>query len=66
MPFDEGLQLEVRVPHLDSQSFCFVRPRNHTTVIVGEDNDGTSVEVGPEHPLTGDEEIVAIGETEHG
>ena len=66
MSFDERLQLEIGVPHLDADPFRFVRPRNHTTVIVREDNDRPPVEVGSEHPLAGDKEVVAIGETEHG
>ena len=65
VPFDKRLQLEVRMPHLDAEPFRLIRTRNHTSVIVGEDNDGFPVEVGSEHPLTGDEEVVAIGESEH-
>ena len=65
MPFDERLELEIRMPHLDTQLFGLIRSRNHATVIVGEDDDGTPVERWIEHPLAGDEEVVAIGETEH-
>ena len=53
------------MPHLDSEPLGLIRPRNHTPVVVRQDDDRPPVEIGPERPFTGDEEVVAIGETVH-
>jgi len=65
VPLDKRLQLEERMSHLDAEPLGLVRPRNHAPVVVRQNDDGPPVEIGPEHPLTGDEEVVAIGETVH-
>ena len=62
---DEGLQLEVGVSHLDAESFRLIRTRNHASVVVRQNDDWLPVELRPEHPLTGDEKVVAISETVH-
>ena len=57
--------LEERGSHLDAQRLCLVTSRHSTAVIVGEHNDWFSLKIGSKNPLTGSEEIIAVGKGKH-
>ena len=59
------LDLEERIAHLDTQGLGLVGPRHGTTVVIAQHNNRFSYQVGPENPLAGSEEIVAVGQGEH-
>ena len=61
----KALYLEVRVAHLDSESFRFIATRYGTAVIVGKHNDRLALQVWSEHPFAGGKEVVAVGKGEH-
>jgi len=52
--------------HCDAQGLGFVAARYGTPVVVGQNNDRTSVQARVEYPFTTDEEIIAIGQRIHG
>ena len=52
--------------HCDAQGLGFIAARYGTPVVVGQNDDRTSVQVRVEYPFTTDEEIVAVGQRIHG
>ena len=44
---------------------CFTGNKSHAAVVVREHHDGASHEVGPEDPLAGGIEVIAVGKGEH-
>ena len=65
MLFDQVTDLEEGSAHLDAESFRFIASRNGAAVIVRQNNDGFSLQVGSEDPLAGSEEVVAVGKCKH-
>jgi hypothetical protein len=59
------LYLKKRLSHLYPDGLRLVTARHYTAVVVTEYNDGTTVERWVEYPLTRNEEIVAVAESEH-
>ena len=60
------LQLEIRRSHRDAESLELVRSGDATSVIVGEDGNGTAYETAVEYAFAGDEEVVAVDKADHG
>ena len=52
-------------PHPDAESLGLIASRNSTPIIVREDNDRFPLQFGPEHPLTGSKEVIAVGKGKH-
>ena len=59
------LQLEVREACLDAEFLGLVGAGDDAAVVVGEDDDGFAVEVGPEDPLAGHVAVVAVDDAVH-
>ena len=60
------LQLEIRRSHRNAESLELVGAGNAASIVVGEDGNGTAYETAVEHPLAGNEEVIAVNETYHG
>jgi hypothetical protein len=56
--------LELGVSHFYAEGLGFRRAGHGATVIVGEHNDWNAFEVGPEHTLAGNVEVVAVDQPE--
>ena len=65
MLFDQMTYLEEGSTHLYADGLCFIASRNGAAVIVRQNNDGFSLQVGSEDPLAGSEEVVAVGKCKH-
>ena len=57
---NKGLNLKHRLSHLDAKRLGLVAPGNNAAVVQRQDHGGAAFERGPEHPLAGDEEVIAI------
>ena len=66
VPLDEVPGLERRLRHLDPERLGLVAPRDDAAVVRRQDNGGTAFERWTEHPLAGDEEVVAIDQRING
>lgn len=64
-PLDERPHLVEGLPHADAEGFGLVRAGDDAAVVVREHHDGASHEVGPEDPLAGGIEVIAVGKGEH-
>ena len=65
VPFDDILDLEIRVAHLDAERLGFVGAGHRASVVVRQHDDRFPVQVRTENPFAGSEEIVAVGEGVH-
>jgi hypothetical protein len=65
MLVDGMTYLEIRDSHTYPQSSGLITPGDDTTVVVAEDSNGFIPEIGPEYPLAGAVEAVAIDDGVH-
>ncbi len=59
------LDLEKRHPHPDAEPLGLVRPRDHTSVIVGKHHDRPAFQGRLENPLAGNVKIITINKCEY-
>ena len=52
-----------RLRHLDAERLRLVAARHDAAVVRRQDDGGTAFEGWPEDPFTGDEEVIAIGQS---
>ena len=65
VPPDNISYLEKRCTHLYTQGLGFVAPGNGTAVIVRQNNDGFSLQIGTKYPLARSKKVVTIGQGKH-
>lgn len=61
---DQVLEFKIRIAHLDAKSFYFIRPGDHTPVIVRKNDNWLVFELGSKQPFTGGVEIIAVYQRE--
>lgn len=66
VPGDQRCQLMIRGAHRDVERLEFVGTAYAAAVIVRHHGDGTVLQRRIERPFAGNEEIVAVDESEHG
>ena len=64
MPLDQLFVLKIGCAHRDPQSFCLIRARDETAVVIREHHDGDASKFWVKHPLARDVEVVAVDEGE--
>lgn len=58
--------LEEWYTHRDAECLGLIGPTDDAAVVIGETDDGSVAQLGPEDPLATDVEVVAVDETVHG
>ena len=66
VPLDQGLALEIWLPHLDAQGLGLVGAGDDAAVVVGEHHHRLPLKLWVEHPFAGAIEIVAVDQGKDG
>ena len=65
MPLDNIANLEIWVAHLNAQGLSFVGACNSAAVIVRQNNNGATLQIGSKDSLTRGVEVIAVGKGKH-